>query len=221
MKKIQIIGCVALILGLILKTVHIPGASVLFLLGANVIAVANFIVGMLNLQADKQKSLFHFAVSLLTVYVLFRFQFWPMGPSISGIKLMFLLPVGLSIAYFIRYFKHNANMQIAQKILAGYLVFVIFISFTPTYKIQYFMQLNPVLSANSRDSNYVAWDKYSWFLYTAGKYDESLEANRMAKQAIETSTYQISQYNRQEYKQKLTEHEEKIKGKSWNNWDIQ
>jgi hypothetical protein len=221
MKKIQISGCVALILGLILKTVHIPGASLLFLLGANVVAVANFIVGMINVQADKQKSLFHLAISLLTVYVLFRFQFWPMGPSILGLKLMFLLPVGLSIAFFIRYFKQNASMQIAQKILAGYLVFVIFISFTPTYKIQYFMQLNPVLSANSRDSNYVAWDKYSWFLYTAGKYDESLEANRKAQQAMEFSTYQLSQLNRQEYKLKLTEHEGKIKDRSWKNWDIQ
>jgi len=68
-----------------------------------------------------------------------------------------------------------------------------------------------VLNSETRNTNYRAWDEYSWFLYISGKQDEAIEANQKAQKAAE----ERQNGRAVQYLKEIKQHEQQIRNKNW------
>ncbi|MEZ4805785.1 MAG: hypothetical protein R2852_09955, partial [Bacteroidia bacterium] len=109
-----------------------------------------------------------------------------------------LLVIALIVVFnFLRLkFKEKTAFKRPELLLALYISFILLLSFTHSHKIYYFFNLNTILNEESRETNYMAWDKYSWFLYISNKQEEAIDANKKAKSAA--NKYQLTQRYKEE-----------------------
>jgi hypothetical protein len=91
MKALKIIGLLLFLIGITFKFIHWPFASIIFILGTLLLFVHGLIFLIQNLKQDSTRTWINFSFSLIAVYVLFRFQYWPCGPRILGFPLLFIL----------------------------------------------------------------------------------------------------------------------------------
>lgn len=178
MKKMQIIAWAVFLLGFILKLIHIPGASLTLVLGTLLLVIHSIIYLCKNAKTNLSTSFLHLSYSLLTVYILFRFQYW------SGFSLLFLIVLFVTLFCFFLLFKNKSQFKFPQIFLVIYFWFFFALSFTRSHQIYYFFNLNTVLNAEARKTNYRVWNGYSWSLYLADKHNEALEANHKAQEAV-------------------------------------
>jgi hypothetical protein len=99
--------------------------------------------------------------------------------------------------------------------LIVYFVFSIIISYTHSYKVFYFFNLNTVTNDESRNQDYYSWDKYSWFLYIADKNNEAIEANENAQKAVTEYLKTTHSKEAVNYMSIIKQHEEQIKNGNW------
>ncbi|MDR0437075.1 MAG: hypothetical protein LBH22_02095, partial [Bacteroidales bacterium] len=71
------------------------------------------------------------------------------------------------------------------------------------------------LHGETRNINYWAWDKYSWFLYIVDKQDEAIEANHMAQKAAEERLKIIPDGITVQTLKEIKQHEQQIRDKNW------
>jgi len=102
---------------------------------------------------------------------------------ILGYSLFFIIVFLVTISCFVLLLSCKTQFKFPHAFLAVYFVFFFALSFTHSARIYYFFNLNPLLNGELRNTNYYSWDKYSWFLYTADKQDEAIEANQNAQKA--------------------------------------
>lgn len=65
------------------------------------------------------------------------------------------------------------------------------------------------------EADYFSWDKYSWFLYTEGKQDDAIQANKNAQTAVEKCLQNPRYGDESEYARLIKEHQLAIKNRSW------
>lgn len=184
MKKLQITAWVLFIIGLIFRLLHYPGTGIISFLGTLLLLVHAIIYLVKNATTNLPTSFLHLSYSLITTYILFRFQYWSCGPMIMGYSSLFLIALIVAITYFVLHLKNKIQFKLPQIFLFLYFTFFYILSFTHSHSIYYFFHLNPVLYGEHRKTNYHIWDRYSWFLYIANKKEEALKANDEAEKAL-------------------------------------
>ena len=212
MKKMQIIAWTSFLIGLVFKLFHLSGGGIILLLGTLLLLIHSIVYLFKNAKTNLPISFLHLSYSFLTTYALFRVQYWSCGPRIFGFPLLFIIALVVVLICFILHFKNNKLPQI---FLFVYFVFFIVLSYTHSDRIFYFCNLNTVLYSETRNTNYWAWDKYSWFLYIADKQDEAIEANKKAQKAVEEQLKIIQDTEAVQYLPIIKHHEKLIKEKNW------
>lgn len=218
MKKLQIIAWTILIIGLVFRLLHYPGTSVISLLGTLLLIIHSIIYLFKNARTNLPTSFLHVSYSLVTIYILFRLQYWPVGPMILGYSLFFIIVSLVTISCFVLHIRNKIPIKFPQIFLAIYFGFFFWLSFTHSDRIYYFFNLNTVLNSESRNTNYYSWDKYSWFLYIADKHDEAIEANQNAQKAAEEYLKNIPDEEAAQYLKLIKQHGQQIKENNWTSW---
>lgn len=215
MKKLLISAWTIFAIGLVFRLLHFPLSALILILGTLLVFIHSIIYIAKNAKTNLPSSLLHLSYALLTIYILVRLQFWPVGPIILGCSSIFIIGLLVTIACFVLHTTRKIPFRFAQLFLAAYFVFFFVLSFTPAHKIYYFVNLSSVINGDTRNIRYKAWDKYSWFLYIADEQDQAIEANLNAQKAAEKI---LSRYRDEEALQYLTlikQHGQQIQDHNW------
>ncbi len=209
MKKFYIISWTTFLLGLIFKLLHYPGGGILLTLGSLLLVIHCIIHFTKFVKTDLPLTLLYASIALMTVYLFGRLQYWAFA------KPFFLVAFLLSLASIILLFVKKVRFGFPQVFLIAYFVFFFVISYTASYRIYYFINLNTVLNGETRNTDYMSWDKYSWFLYLQEKQEEAIEANTNAKNAVAAYLKITSDKEAEQYSQLIAQHEQQIQERSW------
>lgn len=177
MKVFRICSWAIFIIGLLFKILHWPGGSLWAVLGATLLLVHSLIVLAMNAKNQLTQSLMNVAIAAWMVYLLFRVQYW------NHAQTVFLIALALTITASMCHVILTNKPKNSAMPFYGVVVLGLLLSSTRAHQVHGFMALNPVLYSKGRTIDYYGWDKQTWFLYLAGKYDEALEANEKALQA--------------------------------------
>ena len=215
MKKMLIIAWTTFLLGIVFKLLHYPGAGLILSLGTLLFFVHSIIYLCKNAKTDLPMSFLHLSYSFLTMYVLFRLQYWFGGPRFLGFPLIFLVSFFVTLTSLVLLLKSKTKFKFPQIFLLAYFAFFLVLSYIHSDRIYYFFNLNTVLHSDARETNYNSWDRYSWFLYIVNKQDEALEANhkaqKIAEEHLKTTQNRMVVFDLELIKQ----HEQQIKDKNW------
>lgn len=215
MKIFQIISWTIFVIALLFKLFHIAGSSLLLVLSCFLIFIHCTIFFIKNHKTDLPISFLNLSLSLWTIYFLFRIQYWPLGIDIAGYKIMTLIPILSTIICLILHTTKEVQIKIPQIVLFICFTFSLILSYTPSYKIYYIVNLNTLLNEDTRKTNYFAWDKYSWFLYISNKPDEAKIANQKAQQALDEYLLSNNDTEAIQYSERIRQHKVYINSKNW------
>ncbi len=173
--KLNVISWTLILTGVFFKLHHYPFIIIILLSGIGLQFIYCNISSIKN-QFDDQ-SLVLFLRFICLIYFLFRLQYWPRA------QFVFLLVAGLAlVTYFkLKTVKPITNRTITTAILVSG---VVIISFIRTHHIFYYLNTYYINNKYGNEFAYTALNKYSWFLYTAGKTNEALNANTSAYESI-------------------------------------
>lgn len=222
MKKLSLIAWVLILLGIAFKLLHFPAAALLIIVGNLLFVFCSVSYIFLNLKVKDKDAFLYFMFAVWSIYFLFRFQYWYGGEiSILNVNVSIVFLFSFLITFI--YVTYRLIVQVKFKI--GHLIFIVFfvsnllLSFTPAYKIFYFVHLNELINSDERDFNYLAWDKYSWFLYVAGEKDKAIDANEKAQDACRALMNQdVSNIQVEKYYEKIKTHEIQIYADTWSSY---
>lgn len=171
MKPLEIIGYCIFLVGISFKFLHFPGAPIFMMLGCLLLLIDY--LKILTKKENRNLTVFFtgLASTFWLIYLLFRFQYW------SFISIPQLIGLGLTIVAIVFFFKNKTFIKIQGIQMFSLFIITTVLAYTPTHKIYYLVNLSEPLNNDYRADNYRAWDKYSWFLYSAGEYEKSLNAN--------------------------------------------
>ncbi len=218
MKKLLITSIIIYFLGLFAKIFHFP-ASLLVILGTGLFIIYSLIFVV---KGIKEKTALSFALlssSVFLIYILARIFYWTTFP-ILGISLYLILGFGFGILSFINvksYRLPNLWGVITMTLLFLCSVFLLNIS---SDRIYYFFNMRDLENNSSGHLEYDMehWDRYSWFLYLKGNYNEASKANEIAiKAAMELNAQTEGGFTF--YLEKLNERKSKIKSQSWKEYN--
>lgn len=198
MKKTEIAGYFLFIVGLVLKLLHIP-LNAWIIMAALVILLVCYVAGLVSKKTPPEKALSGIAaVAWLTLF-LFLAKFYPFHLGIFAIAIL-----ALAVALISR-LKNKAEADPQAKILLASMVLSLTVFFTPT-DVRY--KIFNIKFHHNLSNDYITMDKYSWFLYQAGKFNEaekfSNDAAESAKRNNDTGFVKIA-----------NTHREKIRAKNW------
>lgn len=220
MKKFNLISWFIIVVGILFKFFHYPGAAVLIVTGNLLLLTHSIIYIFLNIKSKEKDSFLHLIFAIWSIYFLFRFQYWYGGEAIIfNMRAIFLIPLLLTFIYFIYRSINQVKFKLGHLILTLFFIFNIFIAFTPSHKIFYIVNLNKLLNSEYREFEYYGWDKYSWFLYIAGEKDKALDANKKAQDACELLLKDAFPNKQTElYYDKIKLHETQIIAETWTDY---
>lgn len=218
MNKLLISAWTVFFIGLAFRILHYPGAGIFSMLGTLLILIHSIMYFNRNVKTDLSSSLLYLSFANITLYILFRIQCWSVGPMFLGFSLFFIFIFLLTIAWAIIHIVDKKPFKIPQIFLILYFVFFIGLSFTNSYKIYYFFNLNTVINGVARNTDYYSWDKYSWFLYIANKQEEAIVANENALKAAEEYLKSTSDEDVVQYLELIKQHKQKIQENNWTNF---
>jgi hypothetical protein len=212
MKGLKIAFISIYLIGLFFKVSHYPGASLLLIIGGLV-----QIVDLIKVLTDKSTSLKNKlawgGALLLSLSIIFKIQFWGFH---------YLLLLGGIIVSIIYTLKKPIKLNLLSFIVIILITSSISINLTPKSKIYYAINLSELFNGKDyKNLSYYGWDKYSWYLYNDGEYEEAKKANdfslKILNTCIERNFENFNEYNsiQLEYRQRLIEEGKMINNKSW------
>jgi hypothetical protein len=220
MKKFLIISWAFFILGVAFKLFHIQFSNWSMLLGCLLMLIHSIIFLIKNAKTDLPQSFLYLTATFWTIYLFFRIVFLSGIFYIFGFPIIFIIPLFFSIICFILHVIKQIPFKLPQILVSIYLIFSIMLSYTHSNKIYYFIRLNTVLNNESRNTDFSAWDKYSWYLNLSHKTDEAINANENAKKAAEESLKQNNSEETFEYLDVIKKHKQQIAQGTWNYYDF-
>ncbi|MBO9701773.1 MAG: hypothetical protein J7604_16320 [Sporocytophaga sp.] len=215
MKIFQIISWTIFVIGVLFKLFHISGSSALLALSCLLLFIHSIIYLIQKLKTDLPISFLNLSLSLWAIYFLFRIQYWSVGIDIAGYKIMVLIPILSSIICLVLHTTKEVQVRFPQIVLFVCFAFSLVLSYTPSYKIYYIVNLNTILNEETRKTNYFAWDKYSWFLYISNQLEDAKVANDKAQQALDEYLMSNNDTEAVQYSEKIKQHKANISSKNW------
>jgi len=210
MKKLYVSAWSILAIGVLFKIIHYPGAAFLPLLGTILLTIYSLLYLIKNYKTDTAGIFFHFATTAITAYLVFRLNFWEV--ALPMFRLAFILGAIAIVAGITSIKKQNYSKP-KLLLLSFYFVFMIAISFVHSDSIFYLFNMRVLNNTESEESmfHYITYDKYSWFLYLHGKYQEAERYNKLAEKAInEYLNSNFAPDEALEYKEIIKQHKEML-----------
>ncbi|WP_282037759.1 hypothetical protein [Saccharicrinis aurantiacus] len=185
MKKLLITSWTLLFIALVFIVMHYPGSALILMLGTLLLLTHSILHIIKNWRVNLSCSLSYLTFSIWTTYISFRLLYWPCGPDLLGFSLLFLIGCLISFIWVRTYFINRQKFNLSQFILVSYICLAITISFIHSDEIYYYRNIKTIEYPGSEYDYYdcIIWDKYSWFLYCAGKYEQAVFANIEAQKA--------------------------------------
>lgn len=212
MKKLHLISWIILIIGILFKFSYWPGASLLLMIGCLMMLIFSIIYFVENVKSNIVKPFLYVSSTLITVYFLFRIQYWAYAQLVFGLALL------IGVITLVIHLKKKEKFRWEHSILILYFVGFIAISYVHSDRIFYLFNRSSNENQNNKEHYYTyeALDKYSWFLYLAEKYDEAESINEEAilsvKKYIEFATYDTEAVKTLEV---IEKHKELIRNRNW------
>lgn len=220
MKVTSIIASLLFIGGLIFKICHWPWANLMLFMSTVILVLLSLGYCIVKIKRKPIKAIFPLAFSSWLAYFLFRIFYWQAGGYIFGMATIFIIPLAISIIYFILLIK-NKRFQWRDGLLLLVLIFSFVLGRTHSYEIYYIFnksQLNPEIK-NCNGFSYTAWDHYSWFLYIANDHKAALSANMEAEKAWDRCKSSEEYAIDTNYIVKIKDHRLKISTATWENFN--
>lgn len=180
----------------------------LMVLGVLLLLIHCIIYFIKNVSKDLPSSIFHFSCLFWSIYLFFRIQYL----SYSG--LIFTISLLTTLTYITLHIIKKEKFRLPHIIFTLYVGLSIIVFFTSAHKIYYVFNYS-ILNGNTENIYFEKWDKYSWFLYSAGKKNEALEANTNAQKSLKNAKNTISRGEQQEYAEMLQKHQTYIIENNW------
>lgn len=197
MKLAIIIAVSIFVNGLISKFFHFPFNAIIMMIGLLALIVI-MIIAAIKRTLSPLNLIIGFTSIFWMISLLFILKFWPF--TIILISISTLLTVfALVLAFRKRQFKNLLPLGIGMTLaLTFYLM--------PTHTRYYFVSIK---WNREIEYDFFSWDKYSWFLYQNGKYEEAIKASnkglRIAQEANDAYWIDL-----------ISEHNTQLKSKNWN-----
>lgn len=220
MRIIRIISWVFIFLGLFFKILHWPFADILILLGTLIRVIHGVIYFITNSKKRLVDTLFQIAISSWLISIVFALFYWAQGPSLFGnVSVLLFVSILLSILFIAFHLIKEVSFSRTSIFRFAFISFGFWFCTMPAHRRYYFLNLTETFHGESRKFNFISWDKYSWFLNTAGRKNESILANEKALKSLKKyrDDYHISGGN--SAKKIILNHQGKIKSNGWNTFE--
>lgn len=195
MKNITRISYFIFFLGLVLKLLQLNFNTIIILIG-----LFGVLIGLLTsiLRREKKEYVFvQLASFCWLTLVLFSVKFFPNALLVFGIS---VLSTVLAVFFILQSKKKAYLIQ-----LFLFISVALGFYFTPTDKRYYFLsiQWNQFL-----ETDFITFDKYSWFLYQNDKPEEALKASKRAKMLADKQ-------EESEWSALIQDHRTAIENRNW------
>jgi hypothetical protein len=212
LKKIYILAWIIILLGILFKFLHFQGGGALLISGSVLLLMHSFAYFMISDRQKEYSPLLNLSIVLLTCYIGARFQFWALARPVYYLACLAML------VWIIAVVRKKKRPGASAILLTGYFIFVTWFTNVPSHQLYYLVNLHPMLNSDLRETNYRAWDRYSWFLYLKQEYDAAFDANQKAQKAATKSLEMAPDSLAKEYKGILLQHEFQIVHKQWESY---
>lgn len=209
MRKLRLVGWLVFILGLLFRIFHFPFSSLLLLFGTLFIFVEAVHFFSKNAKDDLPKSMAILSIAFMTMFVLFRLQFWPFS------QILLVCAVGVGMAWSYLQFRQKRIFDLLDAVTVVYLLFVVALSNVRAHEIYAFFNIEMAPDSESLNCNAYVWDKYSWFLYLAGENEKALEANSRAQFASKNCPATFVEFGEGDIIMLIKHHEQLIRDRKW------
>lgn len=207
MKKGEILIYSLFAIGIVLKLFKLPLHTV-FILVTLLTLLLYYTFCLIRKSKDFHSTLTGFVTvlwlfCLLAILKHFTFQ-----------NIILIIAIVASIALIALLWRNN-KLTSRNSVVGGLIIAAtLFFKFLPAHHTYY---LTNIKFNYEIEKDYLSWDKYSWFLYTGGKEEHALEANKNAQKALESclANPEYLHGHETEYKSILKEHQLAIENKSW------
>lgn len=195
MQKLQIAGYALFFAGLFLKLFHVHYNAIIIIAGLLILLVLNII--RVFKKGSLKEGLAGLATSLWLTTLLVAIKFYPL-PGLF-LTLSAIATIGLVLVAV----RKRAVKTLAIPALAGIAALLFY--FIPG-DVKY--HLFNIRWNYEIERDFISWDRYSWFLYQNGKYDEAGEASN---RAVEIARQEAPA----EWSEMIAEHQRLIKERGW------
>lgn len=208
---------IIVLIAILLKILHFPGASLLFLIGP-IFPLIDILIQAIRKKENKEvRILSSISIFLISIFLLLKFLHWPL----SGIA--FLLALAISAFTFIRFFQKKVSWNLR------FVLFSIFVLFSTvnfslkrsSFRLVY--MLEDPFKSNSDVPEFIV-QRLAYEFYQEGDYSKAEQLiHRNIKQFKEylTHTEQRQSYldfNQRNLDQSISDLEN-IRKRTWNNFD--
>lgn len=215
MPRSLLIAYLLFLIGIGFKIYWLPFASLLLVLGTTLSLVFSLIYLLKNFKTNVLHGLFYVAVAVNLIYVTFRIQYWPIGRNSFGLSYVYILVILASLVYILAFFIKNQPVNTRFVVLLSLFIGTFYLTAVPPYQVHSTLYLNSLTYDDSRKTNFIQWDYYSWFLYVSDSFDEALAANQKAQQALKKVLEKESSELLLQNQRQLEEVENLIRTRSW------
>lgn len=198
MRITEIIFYLITLAGFCIKPLHIPGNTLVIMAGLLCLFIF-YLYCLITSAKPLPYILTGMAALFIMASILCHVKFFLFASYVMDFAAFILF---LAIVYSIRkkmYFRFLSSFVL---LLMGVHIFILI---QPRHKIYEFLNITYNIKI---ENDYQTWDKYSWFLFIDGHYDQSLEANKKALAIVQ-------QTNDTAFARMVTEHGELITAKKW------
>ena len=195
MKWIARISYLIFLTGFLLKFFHIHYNAIMMMAG--IAGLLIFVCVSMIRKETRNASLPHLVIMLWLTHLFTIVKFFPVA------DVFMWLASGASVVYGISIIRQKKAIPLVSILsVAAVAIYMRSMPISDRYRV-----LN--ISRNyEAETDYITWDKYSWFLYRDGRYEDAMEAS---DKALEIA----GQIGSAEWVQLIGEHNKSIAEKSW------
>lgn len=220
MRLMGLISWVLIFIGLCFKMLHWPFSDILFLLGALIMVIHGVTFFIKNSKKRLVDSLFQIALSSWLISIVFCIFYWSQGPRLFGrLSIILLIPILLSVLFIAFHLIKEASFSRTFLFRFAFIAFGFWFCTMPAHRMYYFFNLTETFHGESRKSNFICWDKYSWFLNTAGRKEEANQANIEAQKSLIFFRDAYHVRGRNSAQKILLNHQEMLRNDNWRNFE--
>lgn len=180
--KLLTVSSALLMVGILFRYQYYPGHTLILLFSSGSILALSFYYLEKNRETKNPEAIVYLNYSILIIYLLFRLYFWP-----YAFMILIIAAIITALNFHIHY-SNNTKIKLPHLALGMLVVFSFVLSFAHADRVFYSVHGRTLEQTFGPNYSYKIWDKYSWFLYQAGKQDEAIEANRNAILQIQRYT---------------------------------
>jgi len=177
-----------------------------------ILLISSCLFFMRNRDQKPAEAYLQLALGFQMFYFLYRVLFW------GGAQSIFMAAAFTTVLFYIRIILLKSPVKPSLIAFSLFTLFIGILSVTPAYKVYYATHLH---TGASLKYGYNYLDKYSWFLYTSKENGLAIEANRMAKEAL-NNAFEAEKWifgSKSDWQKRLEDHRVKILTGSWKSYE--